>query len=451
MSPTNLSPQAPPAELSTKATRLPAIPSTQVPQALSAHNRVRGYALAEEIGRGSFARVYRAYSAERGCYFALKVIPLRGNSPDEVEHIAAEVSLLQRLRHPQIVRLHDSFQANGSFHIVLELLDASAAATVRRFGTFSEATLRDFIRQLLRALDWCHSSGVAHRDVKGANVLLKDGRCLLADFGSAIVCSDSTKEPSSRVVGTAHWLAPEVIHMAEPTSAANVTAADIWALACTTIELLTGRPPYHELHPEGAIYHIAQELPPIPPGISSQLNDFLGACFARDPADRPTAAQLLQHPWIEQTRAPIPVTRARHVFPPSTSSHSSNGAISVHSISLFHGSDGTELSTMARAKSTISRIRRNVHTTDGSLSETFIDSESLPAHAAALSGRLWKRAARVPGGGYRCRLFRIDGADLTYVSPRPDSQGSRVRRIPFSSLRKVRIVSETKLEVSAYA
>ena len=451
MSPTNLSPQAPKAEPSPTTTHLPAIPPTQVTRlSATTTTRVRGYALAEEIGRGSFARVYRAYSAERGRYFALKVTPLRGDSPDEVERIAAEVSHLQRLRHPQIVRVHDSFQANGSFHIVLELLDASAAATVKRYGTFSEATLCDFIRQLLRALDWCHSSGVAHRDVKGANVLLKDGRCLLADFGSAIICSDSTKEPSSRVVGTAHWMAPEVILKAEPTSAANVTAADIWALACTTIELLTGRPPYHELHPEGAIYHIAQEQPSIPPGISPLLNDFLGACFARDPADRPTAAQLLQHPWIEQTRAPNPVIRARHVFPPSTSSHTSNGAVSVHSIGLCHGSDGSELSSMNRARTAISRIRRNVHATEGSLGETSIDSESLPTHTSELSGRLWKRAARVLGG-YRCRLFRIDGADLTYFSSRPDGRGSRVRRIPFSSLRNVRIVSETKLEVRASA
>lgn len=150
--------------------------------------------------------------------------------------------------------------------------------------------------QVLHGLLYLHEQGVIHRDIKGANILTtKEGLVKLADFG---VASRTTGLNEASVVGTPYWMAPEVIELTGAT-----TASDIWSLGCTVIELLEGKPPYHNMQPMPALFRIVNDdHPPLPQGASPAVKDFLMQCFQKDPNLRVSARKLLRHPWIVNAR-----------------------------------------------------------------------------------------------------------------------------------------------------
>lgn len=123
--------------------------------------------------------------------------------------------------------------------------------------------------QVLHGLLYLHEQGVIHRDIKGANILTtKEGLVKLADFG--VATRKDTGLHESSVVGTPYWMAPEVIELSGAT-----TASDIWSLGCTVIELLDGKPPYHNLQPMPALFRIVNDdHPPLPEGASPVVTVF---------------------------------------------------------------------------------------------------------------------------------------------------------------------------------
>lgn len=152
--------------------------------------------------------------------------------------------------------------------------------------------------QVLQGLQYLHDQGVIHRDIKGANILTtKDGTVKLADFGvSTSTLAGPDKE--AQVVGTPYWMAPEIIQLSGATS-----ASDIWSVGCTVIELLQGKPPYHNLAAMPALFAIVNDdHPPLPEGVSPAARDFLMQCFQKDPNLRVSAKKLLKHAWIVGSR-----------------------------------------------------------------------------------------------------------------------------------------------------
>ena len=174
-------------------------------------------------------------------------------------------------------------------NIILEYVEnGSLDSLIKKFGKFPETLVATYVQQVLLGLDYLHSQGVIHRDIKGGNILTtKDGIVKLADFGVATKLTDSEK--SNSVVGTPYWMAPEVIEM----NGSLTSACDIWSLGCTVIELLTTNPPYSTLHPCSAMIKIVQEPMPLPENISDDLKDFLNRCFEKDPYKRIDAKSLL--------------------------------------------------------------------------------------------------------------------------------------------------------------
>lgn len=149
--------------------------------------------------------------------------------------------------------------------------------------------------QVLKGLQYLHDQGVIHRDIKGANILTtKDGTVKLADFGVSTSTLASGQDKEAQVVGTPYWMAPEIIQLSGASS-----ASDIWSVGCTVIELLQGRPPYHNLAAMPALFAIVNDdHPPLPEGISAAARDFLMQCFQKDPNLRVSARKLLRHAWI---------------------------------------------------------------------------------------------------------------------------------------------------------
>jgi len=147
----------------------------------------------------------------------------------------------------------DRYCENGSLHSIC-----------KAYGKFPENLVGVYMTQVLQGLQYLHDQGVIHRDIKGANILTtKDGTVKLADFGvSTSTLAGPDKE--AQVVGTPYWMAPEIIQLSGATS-----ASDIWSVGCTVIELLQGKPPYHNLAAMPALFAIVNDdHPPLPEGVS---------------------------------------------------------------------------------------------------------------------------------------------------------------------------------------
>ncbi|ORX81745.1 Pkinase-domain-containing protein [Anaeromyces robustus] len=258
---------------------------------------INQFQLGDCIGKGAFGSVYRALNLENGEVVAIKQLKLNKISKSELDVIMTEIDLLKKLKHPNIVKYYGFIKTKDFLNIILEYCENGSLQTIyKRFGQFPENLVAVYISQVLDGLLYLHEQGVIHRDIKGPNILTtKDGSAKLADFGVA-TCMGENADKS--VVGSPYWMAPEVIELNGAT-----TASDIWSVGCTTIELLSGEPPYYNLSPMSALFRIVEdEHPPIMEGISSALKDFLLQCFQKDYNLRISAKKLLKHPWIQNAR-----------------------------------------------------------------------------------------------------------------------------------------------------
>ena len=243
----------------------------------------------ELIGVGAFGRVFSALNNETGELVAVKQVPfakdeaLAGRVAEHVRALQAEVEVLRTLSHDNIVRYLGTETTDESLHIFLEYVPGgSIASLLSKFGAFPESVIRVYTAQLLRGLEYLHQRGFMHRDIKGANILIdKHGTVKLADFGASKRIEDlaTVGSGSKSIRGTPYWMAPEVIKQT-----GHGRPADIWSLACTVIEMATGKPPWSSYAaPVAAMFQIAssKDPPPLPEHLSREAKDFLLLCFNR--------------------------------------------------------------------------------------------------------------------------------------------------------------------------
>lgn len=263
-----------------------------------ASRSLNDYQLGDSLGKGAFGQVYRALKWATGEAVAIKEIQLSNIPKAELGEIMTEIDLLKNLNHPNIVKYKGFVKTAEYLYIILEFCENGSLHNIcKRFGKFPETLVAVYISQVLEGLVYLHDQGVIHRDIKGANILTnKDGCVKLADFG--VASSTTSGVSNDAVVGSPYWMAPEVIEQSGAT-----TASDIWSVGCVVIELLEGRPPYHNLDPMPALFRIVQDdCPPIPEGASPIVKDFLYHCFQKDVNLRISARKLLRHPWMVSAR-----------------------------------------------------------------------------------------------------------------------------------------------------
>lgn len=263
----------------------------------------------ELIGQGAFGSVYLGMDNDTGQLIAVKQVSLgqRGGPQaaaklaEHVRSLEAEVSLLQDLNHPNIVRYLGTERTQDALNIFLEYVPGgSIASLLAKFGSFQESVVRVYTKQILQGLLYLHGQGVIHRDIKGANILVANtGLVKLADFGASKKIEGlATMESGFKSVkGTPYWMAPEVI-----TATGHGKQADIWSVACTVIEMATGKPPWMQFGSQvAAMFHIAKSKgpPAIPEHLSPECKDFLYLCFNRSWRERPSASTLLQHAFLK--------------------------------------------------------------------------------------------------------------------------------------------------------
>lgn len=263
------------------------------------------YALKEELGRGATGSVFRAVDTLTGAPVAVKRLDRAAKGAPAA--LAREVRALAACPpHPHVVRYEAAFAARRHVAVVLEYCahgSLDAAVGPRGWGPAPEVLAAAAVGQVLAGLAHLHGpAGLAHRDVKGANVLISEAGLLkLADFGIATAAATSSTAAASAAGGdgggSPYWMSPEAV---EGTPGAPPTAADVWAAGCLAVELVTGCPPYADLTPVAALFRIVQDEdgPPRPGGASAEMRSFLDAAWERDPAARPAAATLAAHPWV---------------------------------------------------------------------------------------------------------------------------------------------------------
>ncbi|KZT42049.1 Pkinase-domain-containing protein [Sistotremastrum suecicum HHB10207 ss-3] len=266
------------------------------------------------IGSGSFGQVYLGMDAQHGLLMAVKQVELPTGASQNEERkksmltaLEREIELLKELQHDNIVQYLDSSIDDTYLNIFLEYVPGgSVAALLRNYGAFEEALVRNFVRQICTGLDYLHERDIIHRDIKGANILVDNkGGVKISDFGISKKVEDNLLNNSRAhrpsLQGSVFWMAPEVVKQTSYTR-----KADIWSVGCLVVEMLTGEHPWANLTQMQAIFKIGSSAKPtIPSDISAYAVDFLEKTFDLDYLARPTADQLLLHPWIIKDPASV--------------------------------------------------------------------------------------------------------------------------------------------------
>eukprot|EP00249_Psilotum_nudum_P016019 c25614_g1_i1 orf=305-2899(+) len=258
-----------------------------------------GWAKGSLLGSGTFGQVYAGFHSETGLMCAIKEVLLVHDdekSMESAKQLAQEISLLSQMRHPNIVQYYGTETIEDRLYIYIEYMSGgSIHKLLQQYGAMPESCIRGYSRQILSGLAYLHSKNTVHRDIKGANILVdKGGVVKLADFGMAKHISAQSFPLSFK--GSPYWMAPEVIKNENGYD----VAVDIWSLGCTILEMVTGKPPWSQYEGVAAMFKIgsSREIPDIPEFLSDDGNDFIRSCLQRNPRDRPSAAQLLEHPFL---------------------------------------------------------------------------------------------------------------------------------------------------------
>ncbi|XP_028790807.1 CDPK-related kinase 3-like isoform X2 [Neltuma alba] len=227
-----------------------------------------------------------------------------------IEDVRREVKMLKALSgHKNVVKFHDAFEDANNVYIVMELCDGGELLDriLSRGGRYTEEDAKTILFQALNVIAYCHLQGVVHRDLKPENFLFvskdDDSQMKLIDFG----LSDFVRpgERLSDVVGSAYYVAPEVLHRSYSVE------ADLWSIGVITYILLCGSRPFWARSESGIFRSVLKANPNFDdspwPSVSPEAKDFVKRLLNKDLRKRMTAAQALTHPWLKNENQAIPL------------------------------------------------------------------------------------------------------------------------------------------------
>ncbi|KAI8872662.1 Pkinase-domain-containing protein [Ramicandelaber brevisporus] len=259
------------------------------------------FARVKTLGKGATATVYLARAIDTKDLIAIKHIDLAKQS--RKDNLVNEIIVMRDAHHENIINFIEAFLVNErQLWVVMEYMDGGPLAEIVEQRSFNEPEAAATVVQVVRGLEYLHSRNIIHRDIKSDNILIgSGGRIKLIDFGFCAQMSNP-KGKRATMVGTPHWLAPEVIKQ-KPYG----PMVDVWSLGITVIELFEQEPPYYAEESFKAIYLIATNGTPKlqrPELLSQGALTFINECLQVAPQSRPTMTELLQKDFLKDAGGP---------------------------------------------------------------------------------------------------------------------------------------------------
>jgi mitogen-activated protein kinase kinase kinase len=256
--------------------------------------------------------VYLALNATTGEMMAVKQVEIPQTASDKndsrqatvVSALKSESETLKDLDHPNIVQYLGFEETPANLSIFLEYVPGGSIGSVLlKHGKFAENVTKSFAGQILEGLEYLHSKGILHRDLKADNILVEmSGICKISDFGISKRTADEAAGggAATAMQGTVFWMAPEVIN---PQGKIYNTKIDIWSVGCVVLEMWAGMRPWSGDEMVAVMFKLGSFKlpPPVPEGLilSELADEFRRKCFAINPDERPSAAELRKHKYLE--------------------------------------------------------------------------------------------------------------------------------------------------------
>jgi len=255
------------------------------------------FVIGEELGRGGFSIVKKGVEMETNKEFAIKIIA-KNQGEDELSLLRREIEIMRKLRHEHIISLDSVYEEDDNIYLVLELATGGELFDqIISKGTYSERDAANIIRQILEAVAYMHSNGIAHRDLKPENLLVTGENqdvIKISDFG---LSKDFGNENLKTSCGTPDYVAPEVLRGTNYDH-----SVDVWSIGVIAYILLCGFPPFYGNNDQQIFNKILKceyDFPsPDWDHISEEAKEFISALLVLNPNERPSSEQCGEAPWI---------------------------------------------------------------------------------------------------------------------------------------------------------
>lgn len=257
------------------------------------------YELGRLLGRGGFAKVYHGRDVRNGKSVAVKAASkhniVKGNL---TAHVKQEVSIMRRLRHPHIIRLHEVLATKSKVYFIMDFAKGGELFAKVSKGRFSEDLSRRYFHQLISAVSYCHARGVYHRDLKPENLLLDEKWDLkISDFGLSAV-KDQTRSDGllHTMCGTPAYVAPEILAK----KGYDGAKVDIWSCGVILFVLTAGYLPFNDTNLMNLYRKIYRGDFRYPKFMSPELKTLLGRLLDTNPDTRISIQGILEDPWFKK-------------------------------------------------------------------------------------------------------------------------------------------------------
>jgi len=258
------------------------------------------YELGREVGRGGFSIVVEGASKKDGSKYAIKCIKKSMVEGDDIKLLKREIKIMKILDHPHILKLYEVFEDDSEFYLVMELVEGKELfdKIVER-GQYSEKDTAHIVRQIVSAVAYLHANGIAHRDLKPENLLSagsdENEIIKIADFGFS---KNFGEEKLMTSCGSPGYVAPEVL-----TCESYDNSVDMWSIGVILYILLCGYPPFYADNAPALFKKIMDVQydfdDPSWDDVSEDAKGLIRALLVKEPKNRLTANQVLEHPWVK--------------------------------------------------------------------------------------------------------------------------------------------------------